>query len=147
MTVRTATPDDIDVIIELVRELAEYEQLADQVVLDREVFSRHLFGDRPAVTVLLAEDDGEVVGYALWFPTFSTFLGRPGIWLEDVYLRPAHRGKGHGLALLQAVRDATDGRVEWSVLDWNEPSIRFYQSLGAEPNVGWTTYRWDPDPA
>lgn len=144
MAVRPARPDDLDLIVQLVEELAEYEELADQVVLDRDVFGGHLFGDRPAASVLLAEDHGEVVGYALWFPTFSTFLGRPGIWLEDVYVRPSHRGQGHGLELLQAVRAATDGRVEWSVLDWNEPSIRFYDALGAEPLDGWTTYRWGP---
>ncbi len=144
MAVRPARPDDLDLIVQLIRELAEYEELADQVTLDRDVFGGHLFGDRPAASVVLAEDGDEVVGYALWFRTFSTFLGRPGIWLEDVYVRPAHRGRGHGLALLNAVRAATEGRVEWSVLDWNEPSIRFYDSLGAKPLEGWTTYRWDP---
>jgi GNAT superfamily N-acetyltransferase len=92
--------------------------------------------------VLLAEDDRAIAGLALWFPTFSTFLGRPGIWLEDLFVRPPFRGRGHGLALLQELRSMTDGRVEWAVLDWNEPSIRFYESLGARAVHGWTRYRW-----
>jgi GNAT superfamily N-acetyltransferase len=86
-----------------------------------------------------------VVGFALWFRTFSTFLGRPGIWLEDLYVRPEHRKRGHGLALLQELRRRTDGRVEWLVLDWNEPALAFYRSLGAAPVEGWTTYRLPPD--
>jgi len=95
--------------------------------------------------VLVAEsDEGEVMGFALWYRTFSTFLGRPGIWLEDLFVRPPHRKRGHGLALLNALRERTDDRVEWAVLDWNEPSIRFYDALGARPVPGWTRYRWLP---
>ena len=86
--------------------------------------------------------DGEVAGFALYFTTFSTFRGDPGIWLEDLFVRPAFRKQGLGLALLQRLRDMTAGRVEWAVLDWNEPSIGFYQSLGARPVEGWTRYRW-----
>ena len=91
------------------------------------------------------DTDGTVVGMALWFPTFSTFLGRPGIWLEDLFVRAEARGNGHGLALLQHLRGLTDGRVEWAVLDWNTPSIEFYERLGARPLEGWTRYRWSPD--
>ena len=83
-----------------------------------------------------------MAGFALWFRTFSTFLGRPGIWLEDLFVRPSSRGRGHGRALLDALRELTDGRVEWAVLDWNESSIAFYESLGARPVPGWTRYRW-----
>ena len=141
MTVRTARPNDLAEICALVRELADYEELAHEVVLDESEVRRWLF-DEQVASVLIAEDDGVVAGMALWFPTFSTFLGRPGIWLEDLFVRPEHRGRGHGLALLQALRSMTDGRVEWAVLDWNEPSIRFYEKLGARPVEGWTRYRW-----
>jgi GNAT superfamily N-acetyltransferase len=144
--VRDANPDDLDEIVSLIRELATYEQMEDEVVLDRDAVGAHLFGDPPAARVLIAEhgDPPVVVGFALWFTTFSTFLGRPGIWLEDLFVRPERRGQGHGRALLQALRLRTDGRIEWNVLDWNEPSIRFYESIGARPVSGWTTYRWIP---
>ena len=141
MSIRPAQPDDLGEICALIRELAEYEELAHEVVLDEAEVGRWIFEEHVA-SVLIAEDDGEVAGMALWFPTFSTFLGRPGIWLEDLFVRPDRRGRGHGLALLQALRSMTDGRVEWAVLDWNEPSIRFYESLGARPVDGWTRYRW-----
>src|SRR4051794_5504111 len=141
--IRAAGPDDLDEICALIRELAVYEKLEHEVVLEPDIVARHLFGARPVAEVALAQTaEGEVAGYALWFPTFSTFLGRPGIWLEDLFVRPAHRGHGHGVALLQHLRSLTDGRVEWAVLDWNEPSIRFYRALGAEPVEGWTRYRW-----
>ena len=93
---------------------------------------------------MLAVDDdgGAVAGLALFHGTFSTWLGKPGIWLEDLFVRPEHRGKGHGLALLQHLRTLTDGRIEWAVLDWNTPSIEFYDALGARPVPGWTRYRW-----
>lgn len=141
MTVRAARPDDLAEICALIRELADYEELAHEVVFDESEVRRWLF-DEQVASVLIAEDDGAVAGMALWFPTFSTFLGRPGIWLEDLFVRPEHRGHGHGLALLHALRSMTDGRVEWAVLDWNEPSIRFYEELGARPVEGWTRYRW-----
>jgi GNAT superfamily N-acetyltransferase len=145
MAVRPATEVDLDEIVALIRELAVYEHLEDDVVLDRDEVGRHLFGPEPAAHVLIAESaGGEVAGFALWFTTFSTFLGQPGIWLEDLFVRPAHRGRGHGLALLQQLRAMTDGRVEWSVLDWNESAIGFYRALGAKPVEGWTTYRWLP---
>lgn len=146
MTIRAATEADLDTVCELIRALADYERLAHEVVFDTEEVGRHLFGSSPAASVLLAETpEGEVAGFALYYPTFSTFLGQPGIWLEDLFVRPEHRGHGHGLALLQALRDRTDGRLEWAVLDWNEPSIAFYEALGAEPVAGWTRYRWLAD--
>jgi len=145
MTVRPAVADDLSEICALIRELAEYESMSDDVVLDEAVVGTHLFGASPVASVLIAEaddGDGTVAGMALWYPTFSTFLGRPGIWLEDLFVRPAHRGRGLGLALLQTLRSMTDDRIEWAVLDWNEPSIRFYEALGARPVEGWTRYRW-----
>nr|WP_283251170.1 GNAT family N-acetyltransferase [Rhabdothermincola salaria] len=118
--------------------------MAADVVWTLDQLDEHLFGPQPAAQVTLACDDthGGVVGMALWFRTFSTFLGRPGIWLEDLFVRPEARGRGHGLALLRHLRSLTDGRVEWSVLDWNTPSIELYEQLGARPLEGWTTYRW-----
>lgn len=145
MPIRNATPDDIDEICALIEDLADYEKLSREVAFDRDEMREHLFGPDPAAHVLIAETDhGEVAGFALWFRTFSTFLGKPGIWLEDLFVRPAHRGKGYGLALLQRLREMTDARVEWNVLDWNEPSIAFYEALGARPVTGWTQYRWLP---
>jgi GNAT superfamily N-acetyltransferase len=141
MTIRAAVPEDLAEICALIRELAEYEGLTDEVVFDEVEVGRWIF-DEQVARVLIAHEGDAVVGMALWFPTFSTFLGRPGIWLEDLFVRPAFRGSGHGLALLNELRSMTDGRVEWSVLDWNEPSIRLYESLGARPHEGWTTYRW-----
>jgi GNAT superfamily N-acetyltransferase len=143
VTIRAAVPDDLGEICALIRELADYEELAHEVVLDEAEVGRWLFSPEAVASVLIAAtDDGVTAGMALWFPTFSTFLGRPGIWLEDLFVRPAFRGRGFGLALLQELRSMTDGRVEWAVLDWNEPSIRFYESLGARPVDGWTRYRW-----
>lgn len=144
MPIREAVPSDLDEIAALIRELAVYEKLEHEVAWRSAAeLAPHLFGPDPSASALIAEtDEGEVAGFALYFTTFSTFLGRPGIWLEDLFVRPAHRGRGHGLALLQRLRQSTDGRVEWAVLDWNEPSIRFYESLGAEPVAGWTRYRW-----
>jgi GNAT superfamily N-acetyltransferase len=147
--IRSATAADTPVISRLIRALAEYERLADQVVFDETRLREHLFGQRPYAEVLLAEDSGRAVGYALFFHTFSTFLGRPGIYLEDLFVEPDHRGRGHGKALLASVaRVAVErgcGRVEWAVLDWNKPSIRFYDSLGAGPASGWIPYRLTGD--
>ena len=144
MPLRPATIDDLDEIIALIHELAEYERAPDEVQLDRDELARHLFGDAPAAFVVIAEADegGAIAGMALYHTTFSTWLGKPGLWLEDLFVRPEHRGKGHGLALLQHLRTLTDGRVEWAVLDWNTPSIDFYEALGARPVPGWTRYRW-----
>jgi GNAT superfamily N-acetyltransferase len=143
-TLRDATRGDLDEICALIRELAEYERLSDEVAATREGVERALFGDAPAARVTIAEVDGAVAGFALWFPTFSTFLGVEGIWLEDLFVRPAHRRAGVGLALLQDLRARTPGRVEWAVLDWNEPAISFYKRLGADPVPGWTRFRWLP---
>lgn len=144
MSIRRATRDDVEIIGALINALADYEQLAHEVVWTTDQLEESLFGDGSVPTVELAVDDerAEVVGMAIWFPTYSTFLGRSGIWLEDLFVLPHARGRGHGLALLQYLRTLTGGRVEWNVLDWNEPSIRFYQALGAEPVDGWTRYRW-----
>jgi GNAT superfamily N-acetyltransferase len=143
---RDATPADLRVVAELIRALAEYEHLEDDVLWSEEELAAALFGPGAVPRVVLAESDdnpGVVAGLAIWFPTFSTFRGRPGIWLEDLFVRPEHRGQGVGSALLDHLfQQAGDGRVEWAVLDWNAPSIAFYRSLGAEPVDGWTIYRW-----
>ena len=143
MPIRAAIEADVDAIHALIGDLAEYEQLAHEAVATVDDLRHHLFGPTPAASVLIAEtDDGDVAGFALWYRTFSTFRGDDGIWLEDLFVRPEFRKQGFGLALLQRLRELTTGRVEWAVLDWNEPSIRFYQSLGARPVDGWTRYRW-----
>lgn len=142
MRLREAEARDLDTIIELIRGLAEFEHLEHEVELDRDEVERHLFGPNPPARVTIVDVEGDVAGFALWFPTFSTFLGRPGIWLEDLFVRPQHRGGGYGLALLRHLRSLTDGRVEWAVLTWNTPAIEFYEQLGARPVGGWTRYRW-----
>ena len=148
-SIRFATPADVPAILGLIRELAEYERLLDQVVADEAALRRALFGERPFVEALVSIVADETVGFALFFHNFSTFLGKPGMYLEDLYVRPAFRGRGLGKALLTEVaRIAVErdcGRMEWSVLDWNEPSIRFYESLGARPLSDWTTYRLTGD--
>ena len=144
MPVRPATEHDLPEIAALIGELAVYEHLEDEVSFAVDDLRASLFGPDPAAQVTMAHDGDTVVGFALWFRTFSTFFGRPGIWLEDLFVRPEHRGRGHGLALLQHLRTLTDGRLEWAVLDWNTPSIEFYESLGARPVDGWTRYRWLP---
>ena len=146
VSIREATSADVDDICALIIGLADYEQLAHEVVWQRADIEAALFGPVPAAHVLLAIDDqnATTAGFALWYPTFSTFLGQRGIWLEDLFVKPEARGAGHGLALLQRLRTMTNGRVEWNVLDWNEPSIAFYRSLSAAPVDGWTRYRWLP---
>lgn len=147
--IRPATPADTPTICHLIRALADYERLADKVVFDEGRLREHLFGPRPYAEVLLAEEAGAVVGFALFFHTYSTFLGQPSLYLEDLFVRPEHRGHGHGKALLAALaklaveRDC--GRLEWSVLNWNEPAIGFYRSLGAVPIDEWTFYRLTGD--
>ena len=146
MALRRAVPGDIDTIIALIRGLAEYERAPEAVTLERDELARHLFGPRPYAEVLIADTDaGEAAGFALFFHNFSTWLGKPGIYLEDLFVRPELRGRGHGRALLAEVaRLAVErgcGRVEWSVLDWNEPAIGFYRALGAAPQDEWTTFR------
>jgi len=145
VTIRPATEADLGTIEELIRALAEYERMADEVVMDAELLRKGLFGDRPYAEVLIAEVDDEAVGFALFFHNFSTFVGRPGIYLEDLFVKPEHRGSGLGKALLKRLAEITVerdcGRMEWAVLDWNEPSIGFYKKLGARPNDDWTVYR------
>ena len=145
MRLREATEEDLDVICELIDELADYERLSHEVSYDRERMRTELFGVAPAAQVTLAvTEDGSVAAMALWFRTFSTFLGRSGIWLEDLFVRPAHRRRGVASALIGHLRALTDGRVEWAVLDWNEDALSFYRGLGAEAVDGWTRYRISP---
>ena len=145
LSITPATKNDVPLILALIKELAEYERLAHEMVATEEVLAETLFGSRPYAEVLIARYDDQPVGYALYFHSFSTFLGRPGLYLEDVYVRPTMRGKGIGKALLvHLARLAVErkcGRFEWSVLNWNKPSIRFYKSLGAKPLDEWTVYR------
>lgn len=144
MTLREATANDVEIIGALIKGLAEYEQLGHEVQWTIEELRDALFGSGSTTSVTLAMDDntGEVAGFALWYPTFSTFRGDRGIWLEDLFVLPKFRRAGHGMALLQELRQRTQGRVEWMVLDWNEPSIKLYESLGAKPVAGWTRFRW-----
>ena len=143
--IRAAQAADAPEILRLIRALAEYEKLAHEVVATEDALRQTLFGAQPAAEVLLAEADGRPVGMALFFQNYSTFLARPGIYLEDLFVEPAFRGAGIGKALLRAVaRLAVQrgcGRFEWSVLDWNQPAIDFYQSLGARPLDDWTIFR------
>jgi GNAT superfamily N-acetyltransferase len=146
MPIRPAVESDLDTIIELIHALADYEREPGAVELDRETLRRHLFGPSPFAEVLMAETGaGESAGFALFFHNFSTWKGRPGLYLEDLFVRPELRGHGYGKALLvELARIAVErecARFEWSVLDWNEPSIAFYKSLGAVPMQEWTTYR------
>ena len=143
-TIRPAVPGDEGFILSLIIELAEYEKLAHEVVATEEILHEWLF-EKEKARVLIAEEDGVGVGYALYFYNFSTFLGRAGIYLEDLYVRPAYRKRGYGKALLRHLAQIAQaegcGRLEWSCLDWNQPSIDFYLSLGAVPMEDWTTYR------
>ena len=148
MPIRPAEPSDLPEIAALIRELADYEQMTDDVVWETAQLERELFGPDPAAHVLLAVTEaGEVAGMALWFRTFSTFLGRSGIWLEDLFVRPEQRRHGHGRALIRHLRTLTEGRLEWVVLDWNTSAQTFYEDLGASPVPGWTRYRWLPEVA
>jgi GNAT superfamily N-acetyltransferase len=146
--VRPAAPSDLPEIASLIRELADYEKMTDEVVWELPQLERELFGPDPAAHVLLAvTDDDRVAGMALWFRTFSTFMGRSGIWLEDLYVRSEHRRHGFGRALIERLRTMTEGRVEWVVLDWNTSALAFYDGLGAAPVPGWIHYRWLPEDA
>ena len=148
MEFRKAHRGDGKVIYDLIMELARYEKLENEVVATPELLEEWLF-DKEKAEVILAEDDGTVVGYALFFHNFSTFLGRAGIYLEDLYVRPEYRHKGYGKGLLTYLARLTNergcGRLEWSCLDWNKPSIDFYLSMGAFPMNGWTVYRLTGD--
>jgi len=143
--IRHAVRDDVPLILDFIRQLAEYERLSHEVVATEETLAETLFGETPYARVIIAEYEGAPVGYALYFHNFSTFTGRPGIYLEDLFVNPKYRGRGFGkcllayIARLAAEKNCT--RVEWSVLDWNEPSIQFYRSIGAVPMDEWTIQR------
>ena len=149
LTLRPAQPADVPTILELIRDLATYEKLLHEVEADAEALHSHLFGPRPVIEVIMADWNGEVAGFALFFHNYSTFLTKPGIYLEDLYVKPDLRGHGIGKALLaELARLAVSrgcGRLEWSVLDWNAPAIGFYESLGARPMDEWTVYRLSGD--
>lgn len=146
-SIRPATRADLPLIAALIRELADYEKLAHEVRFDEAVLGDHLFGPRPMAEVIIGEVDGVAQGFALFFHNFSTFEGRPGIYLEDLFVRPAARGGGLGKALLahlaKLAMERGCARLEWWVLDWNEPAIGFYRKLGARPMDEWTTMRLD----
>ena len=143
--IRPATSADVPVILGFIRALAEYERLLDEVTATEETLKATLFGLTPHAEIVLAELAGKPVGFALFFHNYSTFLAKPGLYLEDLFVLPAFRGRGFGKALLvhlgRLARNRGCGRFEWSVLDWNEPSIRFYQSLGATPMKEWRIMR------
>jgi GNAT superfamily N-acetyltransferase len=143
--IRPATPADVPTIARLIRELAEYERLLDRCVFQESDLHNYLFGEKRYAEVLLAEDAGRVVGFALFFHNYSTFRGKPGIYLEDLFVEPTQRGKGHGKALLAALAklavERNCARVEWAVLNWNTPSIEFYKRLGSVPMDEWTVDR------
>lgn len=143
--IRSATPADVPIIFQLIQALAAYEKLSHAVTGTEESLRQHLFGDRPYAEVLLAETTAQVIGYALFFPTYSTFLTRPGLWLEDLFVLPGYRQQGVGTALLKALaRLAAErdyGRIEWSVLDWNTSAIQFYERIGASVLPDWRICR------
>ena len=146
-TIRNATIDDSELILNLIKELAEYEKLLHEVTATKEILEETLFSERPFGEVIIADFEEKPIGYALFFYNFSTFTGRPGIYLEDIYVQPSMRGKGMGKCLLAYIANLAVKnnctRVEWSVLDWNTPSIKFYRSVGAIPMDGWTVQRLD----
>lgn len=145
MQIRAARREDVPVILELIHDLAIYEKEPDAVKNTVPALEKNLFGDHPAIFAHVVVDQGAVQGFALWFLNYSTWEGVHGIYLEDLYVRPQARGKGYGKALLRMLAETAVergyARVEWCVLNWNEPSIRFYDSLGAKPQDDWTTYR------
>jgi GNAT superfamily N-acetyltransferase len=147
VTIRVATAADAPLILQFIRELAEYERMLDEVEATVADVRRDLFGENPRAFCEIAEHDGEAVGFALWFYNYSTFRGRAGIYLEDLFVRPAARGVGAGKALLRRLAkrcvEADLGRLEWAVLNWNTPSIEFYDSLGAAAMTEWTVRRLD----
>jgi GNAT superfamily N-acetyltransferase len=145
LEIRPATADDVPLVLSFVRQLADYERLSHMVVATEASLREALFGERPGAEVLLAFAVGEAVGFAVYFHNFSTFLGRKGLWLEDIFVRPERRGQGYGKALLLAVariaHERGCGRFEWAALDWNTPAWDFYRSLGAAPLEDWTMFR------
>ena len=149
LTLTIATEPDVPHILTFIKALAEYERMADQVVATEEGLRATLFGPRPYAECVIARWNGEPAGFALFFHNYSTFLGRPGVYLEDLFVKPELRGKGVGRSLLQYLAgvalDRNCGRLEWTVLDWNESAIGFYKSLGAEPLEEWTIFRLKGD--
>jgi GNAT superfamily N-acetyltransferase len=145
LRIRPAAEADVPLVLRFIRELAEYERLLHEVVATEERLRDTLFGARPAAEVVIAEEDGKALGFALFFHNYSTFLAQPGLYLEDLYVRPEARGRGAGRALLahlaRLAKERGCGRLEWWVLDWNESAIRFYRSLGAQPMDDWTVFR------
>jgi GNAT superfamily N-acetyltransferase len=150
LRIRAGELEDVPLIAELIRGLARYEKLEHEVVMTEERLTTGLFGERRYAETLIAENDGEPVGFALFFHSFSTFLAQPGIYLEDLYVVPERRGGGVGRALLERLAqlavDRGCGRLEWAVLDWNKDAIGFYERLGAKPNSDWTVYRLSGEP-
>lgn len=147
--IRTARLADVPTILQLIRDLATYERAPNEVTATEEQLVDVLFGEKPAAEVLLAFENETPVGFAVFFRNFSTWLGRPGLYLEDLFVKPEKRGKGYGHALLvdlaKIARDRGCGRMEWAVLDWNDPAIQFYQKLGAKPMNEWTVFRLTRD--
>lgn len=143
--IRPASEEDVPLILSFIKELAEYERLSHEVSATEELLRFHLFGERREAEVVIGQHADEPAGFALFFHNFSTFLGRPGIYLEDLYVKPAFRGNGIGRAMLVYLaglaRERDCGRLEWSVLDWNEPAIGLYRGIGAVPMDDWTVYR------
>jgi GNAT superfamily N-acetyltransferase len=148
-TIRPAHSEDVPVVLQLIRDLATYERAPNEVTATEEQLVDVLFGERPAAEVLLAFEAQSPVGFAVFFYNFSTWLGRPGLYLEDLFVKPDKRGNGYGRALLielaKIARDRQCGRMEWAVLDWNEPAIKFYRALGAKPMHEWTVFRLTRD--
>jgi GNAT superfamily N-acetyltransferase len=147
--IRPATAADVPIILELIRALATYERAPNEVTATEDGLNKVLFGEKPAAEVLLAFENETAVGFAVFFHNFSTWLGRPGLYLEDLFVRPEDRGKGYGRALLihlaKIARDRGCGRMEWAVLDWNDPAIQFYHKLGGKPMDEWTVFRLTRD--
>jgi GNAT superfamily N-acetyltransferase len=145
LTLRFAAEDDVPVILEFIKELADYEKLSHEVVATEEKLRESLFGEKPVAEVIIAEYLTKPVGFCLFFHNFSTFLGQPGIYIEDIYVRLEHRGLGYGKSILAYIaklaKERNCGRIEWSVLDWNINALNFYNDLGASALDGWTTYR------
>ena len=149
LSIRPATFTDVPVILQLIRDLAAYERAPNEVTATKEQLVDVLFGQKPAAEVLLAFENGTPAGFAVFFHNFSTWLGRPGLYLEDLFVKPEMRGKGYGRALLvdlaKIARERGCGRMEWAVLNWNDPAIQFYRKLGAKPMDEWTVFRLTRD--
>lgn len=147
--IKPATRADVAVILQLIRDLAEYERAPDEAIATEAGLNEVLFGAAPAAHVLIARERDAAIGFAVYFFNFSTWLGRPGLYLEDLFVKPEHRGKGYGRALLIALAKVAQqrgcGRMEWAVLDWNDPAIQFYRKLGAKPMDEWTVFRLTGD--